>query len=463
MTAEYSPVQQLTKVYADQANSPDDLAQPTGRNLDIMGDSTTTGDNRVAVGAREARTYAGVTGFCDIQPANNAQKIQTEVSKDIVEVEDRDIATIKRNKHGNTDPSIEERAPGDDESRQQSVDEYCVALPDSTSLAHPVSPPPKSREGNRESSSQPKLTVTTANRGSRSQSHQRSPLRPQNSHVGKRKFPANTTSNESSDDSDDSDDGDNMESRTKPQGRKPTSLSTKQARRSSTCVAPARAAYSESLTLSTADASGFEMPEKQAFPTSLQDTETIAVRGFLTREIFLSRVVYSFTFEEQREQSDSRDRANVPIASDNEICKESSKKRKTRKIKAYNATTGTRLLREDDRLLIELKEKGDLSWNQIAEHFPGRSKGALQVRYCTRLKNRTAHGSGQTTRTQKRPVARRDPSRVPVADGYHRQVSTYPVPQLRSMTVESPDPNNLPRKRYGPPRARRAIDRYSPI
>ncbi|KAJ5559583.1 hypothetical protein N7513_001982 [Penicillium frequentans] len=431
-------------MYADQANSPDDLAQPTGRDFDIIGDSTTT-------------------AFCDIQPTNNAQNIQTEVSKDIVEVENRDIATIKRNKHGNTDPSIEERAPGDDESRRQSVDESCVALPNSTSLAHPVSPPPKSREGNRAFSSQPKLTVTTSNRGSRSQSHQRSPLRPQNSHVGKRKFPANTTSNESSDDSDDSDDRDYMESRTKSQGRKPFSGSTKQARRSSTCVAPARTAYSESLPLSTADASGFEMPEKQAFPTSLQDTETIAVRGFLTRQILLSRVVYSFTFEEQREQSESKDRAKVPTDSDKGIRKESSKKSKTQKPKAYNATTGTRLLREDDRLLIELKEKGDLSWNQIAEHFPGRSKGALQVRYCTRLKNRTARGSEQTTRTQKLSVARRNPSRVSVADDYRRQDSTYPVPQLRSMTVESPDPNNLPRKRYGPPRARRAVDRYFPI
>ncbi|KAJ5642715.1 hypothetical protein N7490_006715 [Penicillium lividum] len=450
-------------MYADQANNPDDLAQPTGSNFSIMDDFTKTGDDRVAVGAREPRTYAGLTAFCDIQPANNAQNIQTEVSKDILEVENRGIATIKRNKHGNTDPSTEERAPGDDESRRQSVDESCVALPGSTSLAHPVSPPPQSRESNRELSSQPKLTVTTSNRGSRSQPLQRSPLRPQNSHVGKRKFPANTSSNESSDESDDSDDRDYLESRTKSQGRKPFSRSTKQARRNSTHVAPARAAYSESLPFSTADASAFEMPEKQAFPRSLQDTETIAVRGFLTRQMFLSRVVYSFTFEEQREQSDMKDLAKAPTASDKEIRKECSKKSKTRKPKANNATTGTRVLREDDRLLIELKEKGDLSWNQIAEHFPGKSKGALQVRYCTRLKNRTTHGSGQTARTQKRPVARRDPSRVPVADDYHRQVSTYPVPQLRSMTVKSPDPNNLPRKRYGPPRARRAIDRYSPI
>lgn len=45
---------------------------------------------------------------------------------------------------------------------------------------------------------------------------------------------------------------------------------------------------------------------------------------------------------------------------------------------------------EADRLLIQLKEKHNLAWNQIADFFPGRSSGTLQVRYCTRLKNRNS-------------------------------------------------------------------------
>lgn len=44
---------------------------------------------------------------------------------------------------------------------------------------------------------------------------------------------------------------------------------------------------------------------------------------------------------------------------------------------------------EDDDLLIELKENQKLTWRQIAEHFDGRTAGALQVRYCTRLKGRS--------------------------------------------------------------------------
>ena len=41
---------------------------------------------------------------------------------------------------------------------------------------------------------------------------------------------------------------------------------------------------------------------------------------------------------------------------------------------------------EDDRLLVDLKEKHNLTWKQIAEFFPGRTSGTLQVRYCTKLK-----------------------------------------------------------------------------
>ncbi|KAI4757155.1 hypothetical protein E4T52_10283 [Aureobasidium sp. EXF-3400] len=45
--------------------------------------------------------------------------------------------------------------------------------------------------------------------------------------------------------------------------------------------------------------------------------------------------------------------------------------------------------REDDALLVRLKETKNLTWKQIAEFFPGRSAGTLQVRYCTKLKAKT--------------------------------------------------------------------------
>ena len=43
---------------------------------------------------------------------------------------------------------------------------------------------------------------------------------------------------------------------------------------------------------------------------------------------------------------------------------------------------------EDDELLIQLKEDNKLPWYEIAEYFLERTKGTLQVHYCTKLKNR---------------------------------------------------------------------------
>lgn len=46
---------------------------------------------------------------------------------------------------------------------------------------------------------------------------------------------------------------------------------------------------------------------------------------------------------------------------------------------------------EDDQKLVELKEKKNLTWKQIADFFPGRSSGTLQVRYCTKLKAKSTN------------------------------------------------------------------------
>lgn len=48
---------------------------------------------------------------------------------------------------------------------------------------------------------------------------------------------------------------------------------------------------------------------------------------------------------------------------------------------------------EDDTLLVELKETTNMTWKQIADFFPGRSSGTLQVRYCTKLKAKTVDWS----------------------------------------------------------------------
>jgi hypothetical protein len=54
---------------------------------------------------------------------------------------------------------------------------------------------------------------------------------------------------------------------------------------------------------------------------------------------------------------------------------------------------------EDDQLLIDLKENKSLTWKQIADFFPGRSSGTLQVRYCTKLKAKTTQWTDETVST----------------------------------------------------------------
>ncbi|CAJ2506388.1 Uu.00g005180.m01.CDS01 [Anthostomella pinea] len=51
---------------------------------------------------------------------------------------------------------------------------------------------------------------------------------------------------------------------------------------------------------------------------------------------------------------------------------------------------------EDDALLIDLKENKSLTWKQIADFFPGRSSGTLQVRYCTKLKAKITQWTDET-------------------------------------------------------------------
>lgn len=53
---------------------------------------------------------------------------------------------------------------------------------------------------------------------------------------------------------------------------------------------------------------------------------------------------------------------------------------------------------EDDALLIDLKESKRLTWKSIAEFFPGRSSGTLQVRYCTKLKAKTMLWTDESVR-----------------------------------------------------------------
>jgi hypothetical protein len=178
--------------------------------------------------------------------------------------------------------------------------------------------------------------------------------------------------------------------------------------------------------------------------TSLQDIQTIPVRGFLTRQTFLSRVVYSCTFEEDRQPSCPHRPRQAP-AYDEDLDKTGHTTRPSSKKPLAHAT---RFLPDEDELLIELKEKRSLPWSRIVKHFPGRTKGSLQVRYSTRLKDR---GTGSLGRDRSGRVT------CPAAAAAAPQEACGQLLRSR-MPRESVDSVSLTRQ----PRVRRAIDRYSP-
>ena len=53
---------------------------------------------------------------------------------------------------------------------------------------------------------------------------------------------------------------------------------------------------------------------------------------------------------------------------------------------------------EDDTLLVELKETKHLTWKQIADFFPGRTSGTLQVRYRTKLRAKSTNWTDDMVR-----------------------------------------------------------------
>ncbi|KAJ5907322.1 hypothetical protein N7495_000004 [Penicillium taxi] len=257
-------------------------------------------------------------------------------------------------------------------------------------------------------------------------------------------------SDDSSDDSDGPDDADYLgESGKDAHGNSVPSHRLKRARPPAVQLKP-RPPRQNTKRLSVDEAVQFKVPADQTSPTSLHDIETIPIRGFLTRQILLSRVIYSVTFEEQAEHSCSQRSGRATPHHGNKIGSQHSKKPPQKGSRAGKTTRPTRILSKDDQLLIELKEERSLPWKQIAEHFPGRSEGSLQVRYCTRLKGRKAGNSRHSGRSSN---ARSDSS-------YRdRPCEAVQAPGGKSKGTEE----GVSRPRYGPPRRRQTVDRYSPV
>ncbi|KAJ6038141.1 hypothetical protein N7499_003481 [Penicillium canescens] len=201
-------------------------------------------------------------------------------------------------------------------------------------------------------------------------------------YTGKRENRANSPCNVDSDDPDDSDYTDGNDSGIGDIAVLPRL--TKRPRRSAvTNIQPAQARRERPYRVLSSPAPEVEIANPCP-GTSLQDIQTIPIRGFLTRQMFLSRVIYSCTFEEDRQLACPHEPTKAPTYEESLDRARHTPQSSNKKPSAH----ATRFLPAEDELLIELKEKQSLPWDRIMKHFPGRTRGALQVHYSTKLKDR---------------------------------------------------------------------------
>ncbi|KAH6675955.1 hypothetical protein B0J14DRAFT_587704, partial [Halenospora varia] len=122
----------------------------------------------------------------------------------------------------------------------------------------------------------------------------------------------------------------------------------------------------------------------------IQESEEIPIHGYLTLKTIESKVVYCLTFSQELlpEPSGTSQRQgiarNVSSSSDRRDSERLPVQGRDRSTPARNS----RFSPEEDELLLQLKGEG-LSWDEISDRFPERSKGALQVHFSTKLKPRS--------------------------------------------------------------------------
>jgi hypothetical protein len=181
---------------------------------------------------------------------------------------------------------------------------------------------------------------------------------------------------------------------------------------------------------------------------SLPDLSTIT-RGVLTCEIFPSEFVYSFSWKEERDLSDHRppNESSIRWEPNPGTYDTNPAQVSTSKASMKVKNTNTQFSNEEKNLLKRLKEVYQLEWKKIKEYFPGRTIGALQVHYCTKVKNQPFAG----------PIS---PESENVDAGYSPSSEAGQRKNARHSEQGTPQPSV--RSRYGLPRSRRPVIRYSP-
>ncbi|OAF54489.1 hypothetical protein VC83_09001 [Pseudogymnoascus destructans] len=129
------------------------------------------------------------------------------------------------------------------------------------------------------------------------------------------------------------------------------------------------------------------------------ESHEIPIGGSLTLQTFQSGIVYCLKFSQKElpfplDIEQAQDVISSASSGDRDRERPHLRERVVRRLGRHSTYS-----ENDDQLLIQLKEKDKLPWDEIAEYFPERTKGTLQVHYCTKLKNRS-----QTSKYKKRKI-----------------------------------------------------------
>jgi hypothetical protein len=122
---------------------------------------------------------------------------------------------------------------------------------------------------------------------------------------------------------------------------------------------------------------------------SIQESEEIPIRGYLTLKTIQSKVVYCLTFSQESLPEPSRTlrkQGSTRGVSRGSDIRDSNRLPVQARAVSRPARNSRFSAKEDD-LLMQQKGEG-LSWDEISMLFPERSKGTLQVHYSTKLKHR---------------------------------------------------------------------------
>ncbi|KAH6672626.1 hypothetical protein B0J14DRAFT_78188 [Halenospora varia] len=141
-----------------------------------------------------------------------------------------------------------------------------------------------------------------------------------------------------------------------------------------------------------------------ASSVSMQESGEIPIHGYLTLKTIESKVVYCLTFSQELlpEPGGTSQRQGIPRSVSRSRDRRDLERLPVQERAMSRPVRNSRFSSQEDTLLLQLKGEG-LSWDEISDHFPERSKGALQVHYSTKLKPCPEKSKSKNTKKRRRP------------------------------------------------------------